>query len=897
MQILSRCPLRVGSILWLPRPGAYAMTVVCKATFRLAPEVSPLADEQEPVIEADVYPGDDESKSLALPSDLVPFKRQPEILLVGHAYAPQGVHVGRLVARLTIVEVDKAIEITGDRHFKLDGSLSHPARFAKMPLSWERAAGGLETSNPIGVPMGPEARPDGWGRVPVPNLVPLNRLISDRDDVVPPACFAPVSPRWPTRLARLHRYAVGFAHQAWHALPLPADFDPGYFNAAPQDQQVHELAGTERFTLENLHPQYPLLTTHLEGVKPRAHVDFGGGAAKFEIPLACDTLLIDTDRGVACLTFRGSMALDYPERAGWVVVTMDGHQPPAREPLPSRVETREPLPSRVEMREPPPGRVETREPPLPSVARSPLPPPPPVAREPAPRRGEGLPGWMDGVKEVHETVAFDGDESQAAALPFLGDAAIAFEETGDLDDAETFASDDSRGVPPPRGPSVAVAPGAAPLPPAVPKGPRLGAFRLVSPSESPPAATGAGVPPEVARASALDDAPTVDPDEIWLHETADDPSTVRPALQPGVPAPPVPGAPLPPIAGRAAPVPPPPVAGPAPIPPPPPVAGLGPPPAGAPVVPRKTATWSDAGPLPSAVLPFASPAGEGPRRAPGEVADRSVLPFAQAAPGDDTAARMGPAAGLPFAAAASAQLGPSPGMTIGERVAQARAPVVAPVAPIEAPPSFDPEPTADVAPGEALPPPPPARIGPLATPEMVAADLGVPVEAPPPAVGEGAPEASGAAAAAGAEEPEPLPLEEYPLERCARIAASIARTREKLPQILEAHELEEEVWEALKAHWAAEIKMETERGKTAMLRAYDAAYVAQLEEERGPIAVEEYARMVVASERGTAPRTLAELGLPESSMLRIQRVWMGKTQKDPELRRLVRAAVEQASEE
>lgn len=885
MQVLSRCPLRVGSILWLPRAGAYAMTVVCKATFRLAPDVSPLADEQEPVIEADTYPAGDETRGLLLASDLVPYKRQPEVLLVGHAYAPQGGHVGRLVARLTVVEMDKAIEVTGDRHFKLDGSLSVPGRFAKMPLCWERAAGGAETSNPAGVPMGPEVRPDGWGRVPVPNLVPLNRLIADRDDVVLPACFGPIAPHWPARLARLPRYAVGFPHHAWHARPLPPDLDPGYFNAAPQDQQVHELLGTERITLENLHPHHPLLTTHLEGVTPHAHVDWGGGGGTFEIPLACDTLLIDTDRGIACITYRGSFSLDHPERAGWVIVTADGlPAAPSREPSPSRDEVREPMPA---------------------------------------------------VPEV---------------LPFVGDAGadIAFEQTGDLDDAETFASEHGAPIPPPRGAGVPAppavpppTPAATPLPLEVPKGPRLGAFRLQSSSERPPSASAPTDAP-VARAhgSALDDAPTMDPDEAWLHETADDPSTARPAFRPGVPAPPVPGAPMPPVAGQ-----------PAPVPPPPPVPAF----SAAPVAATSAAssfrsTWTEAGSAAPVGLPFAAKAAEPPRRAPGEAPDRSAMPFTPSpamdepmprvgsSPAlpfgpspvmsalDEPGSRVGPSPALPFMAAPSSPLAPSamappapplgssplglaplgssplappPGMTIGEMVAQSRAPVagpvVGPVSPLVAPASFEPDATMDGLPGEPSEPPPPARLGPLATPEMVAADLGVAPVAPAAQAGEGTEPA--AAAPPGPPEPKPLPLDAYPIDRCARIAASIARSRDRVARILETHELEEEVWEALKAHWAAEIKKETERGKTALLRVYDAAYVAQLEDERGPIAIEEYARMVVASERGTAPRTLGALGLPEASMLRIQRVWMGKMQKDPELRRLVRSAVESASEE
>jgi hypothetical protein len=162
--------------------------------------------------------------------------------------------------------------------------------------------------------------------------------------------------------------------------------------------------------------------------------------------------------------------------------------------------------------------------------------------------------------------------------------------------------------------------------------------------------------------------------------------------------------------------------------------------------------------------------------------------------------------------------------------------------------------------------------------------------APAPAMAAVAP------APPAADEPPSLPLVEYPIDRCARIAASIARSRDRYDAILDAQKLSAERWERLKLHWVGEIKRESERGKTALLRAYDAAYVAQLEDERGPIAVEEYARIVVAAERGTTPATLLELGLPEGSQLRIQRLWLGLMGKDPELRRSVRTAIETAAD-
>jgi len=838
VQVLSRCQLGVASILWLPRPGAYTLTVACKATFQLAPDLSPLAAEQDPVTESDVFWDDDESKSLDRTTDLVPFKHHPEVLLVGHAYAPQGAPVSSLVARLTIAEVDKAIEVTGDRHFKLDGSLSYPARFSRMPLRWERAAGGAETSNPAGVVMGEEARPDAWGRVAVPNLVGVGRLVSDRQDIVSPACFAPMAATWLPRVTHLHRHAAGWAPHAWQARPLPGDFNAAYFNAAPADQHLHELTGEERITLENLHPTYPLLTTRLAKVAPRALVDWGTGST-YEIPLACDTLLIDTDRGVATLTFRGHIALDFPERSGWIIVTDGG------------------------------GNAGVKD----------------------------MPAWLEGVSSVHETVA--GLEQPAQpALPFGGDrgsGAGALDDVGDaddFDDEDTFASD--RGEPAP--------------PPEVPKGPRLGAFRLGAASERP----AAGQVP-LPRASPPPSPPPPPPAAL---------TSSRPVVPAGsLPAPRLPGVPVPAGAAPAPRLPGVPVpAGAAPA-PSPPTFGF-----------RRPITLSGAEPTASGatVMPFVAQPGEAAARAPSEpFARAATMPFmagpsgrapsdplarsggmpflAQsgeaARPPSDPLARSGgmpflapsgeaarapsdPLArsgGMPFLGSTGAPSTPSPGMTIGERVAQTRG------IPVDGPLGIVPESTQDVALSD-TPPAPPLRLGPLATPEMVAEDLGVPVAAPAEA-------APGAAVAAEPEPPSPppppkLPIEEYPLERCARIAASIARTRARLAEILEQHALDEERWDALRTHWASAIKSENERGKTALLRAYDAAYVAQLEDERGPIAVDEYAKLVVASERGRAEPALAELGLPDSAMLRIHRVWMQRTIKDPEMRTQVRRAVE-----
>jgi hypothetical protein len=139
-----------------------------------------------------------------------------------------------------------------------------------------------------------------------------------------------------------------------------------------------------------------------------------------------------------------------------------------------------------------------------------------------------------------------------------------------------------------------------------------------------------------------------------------------------------------------------------------------------------------------------------------------------------------------------------------------------------------------------------------------------------------------------------LPLDAFPIDRCAATAASMARRTADRAKILEENELTQKTWDALVKHWTEAIREETKRGKTALLEAYDRAYVARLEEERGPIRPEDYARIVVAGERGNADEALAKLTLPRGAMLRIQRVWVGRIAADPAVGASVRDATEAA---
>jgi hypothetical protein len=173
-------------------------------------------------------------------------------------------------------------------------------------------------------------------------------------------------------------------------------------------------------------------------------------------------------------------------------------------------------------------------------------------------------------------------------------------------------------------------------------------------------------------------------------------------------------------------------------------------------------------------------------------------------------------------------------------------------------------------------PAPPLMIGPLATAEMVGKGESPEAETGIAAIGEAERDTLDLAKPI---EPQPLPVERYPLERCAAIAASIARRKGDRARILEEEGLTAAVWEELDAHWLAAIDVEVDGGGKKMLAAYDEAYVGRLEKERGAITADEYAGLLLAGERRNGAAELKRLGLPEGVMMRIRRVWMGRNVK------------------
>jgi len=314
IDILTASPCRAGARAWRSARDGDACVVVCRRSYALeAGEAAP-SEQQPPLVEADSLAA---NGALLAPSDFAPSKRQVDVVLTGRAYAPRGTSASRLSCHFVVGPLEKAFEVRADRYVDLDGLLRDEARFTAAPLGWEQAAGGPDTSNPIGIGW----RRDERGRLHLPKLQPLAFEPSPPDWQVPTVGLGPLASSWPERSRHLARHG-GAPIEALLRDGLPADFDFDYFQVAPVDQRLTRLERDARIILGNLHPAADRVVVNLSGEWARCIVEPTGQ----ELDMTLDTVAIDTERLLVTLTWRVSFfTRELPEvRAARVVLEERG---------------------------------------------------------------------------------------------------------------------------------------------------------------------------------------------------------------------------------------------------------------------------------------------------------------------------------------------------------------------------------------------------------------------------------------------------------------------------------------------------------------------------------------------------------------------------------------------
>ncbi|MEO7329888.1 MAG: DUF2169 domain-containing protein, partial [Minicystis sp.] len=252
-------------------------------------------------------------------NDRVPWKGAIDLTLLGTAHAPGGRPLTEMFARLSLrqggrVSLDKAVRVVGDRRAKVP--VSQP--FTTMPIVYSRAHGGLGVSeNPIGCSEDDDESPN----------------ILDPQSPLRATGFGPISAAWAARSKRFGDRPRRLLDAP--IIELPTGFDWGYFQSAPPDQLLAELAPDAALLLEGFHPERARIEIALPGARAVGAV-YGLDEQHPEAPTAltfrADTLHLDTDRWIATVTFRACTDLHDEALLGRVLVAAGvglGGQAPA----------------------------------------------------------------------------------------------------------------------------------------------------------------------------------------------------------------------------------------------------------------------------------------------------------------------------------------------------------------------------------------------------------------------------------------------------------------------------------------------------------------------------------------------------------------------------------------
>ncbi len=311
LQLHNNTPFAADTALFPNEEGVDTLYIIVKATFNIGEQWT-LIDKQPPPTEADKYWAEPETSSIKYATDYHTGKPGSDIIVLGHAFAPDAKEVHQMDVSLTVGQVHKTIRVFGDRQWQ-NGCISSPQPFKTIAMIYENAYGGMhivdgkviatEARNPVGCGFSGQRKTEEMNGMPLPNLEDPDDLIHDLKQRPVPACFAASAPHWSPRSG-----FVGTYDEAWKTrrIPyVPTDFDRRFFNMAHADLIYPGfLQGGEPVEITNMHPRGRLKFT-VPIVKLRSDVTVAGNSLRPEFNL--ETLTIEPNQLKLSMVWKAAM--------------------------------------------------------------------------------------------------------------------------------------------------------------------------------------------------------------------------------------------------------------------------------------------------------------------------------------------------------------------------------------------------------------------------------------------------------------------------------------------------------------------------------------------------------------------------------------------------------------
>lgn len=269
MELINATRMVTGYNMGLAPSGRESLVVVIKGTFVLPQPEEPvrLHETQLPLVMADTFTGAPGFSAPVHEVDFAPRKAACDVLLLGSAHAPEGRPTERTDVILRVGSMFKRFDVVGDRVWEAGLSgirASDPAPFLRMPLSYDRAFGGVDQEsenpaehdaymlNPVGRGFRRHLKNDWVDGRPLPNTEEMGQPVTWPTHAYAPMAFGPLGRGWSSR-----SQWVGTYDQQWldEVFPfLPKDFDERYYQAAPADQQIAHATGPIEVAMRHLTP-------------------------------------------------------------------------------------------------------------------------------------------------------------------------------------------------------------------------------------------------------------------------------------------------------------------------------------------------------------------------------------------------------------------------------------------------------------------------------------------------------------------------------------------------------------------------------------------------------------------------------------------------------------------
>jgi hypothetical protein len=318
MKLENQTPFVLDRMVVLDPEGAETLVVIAKATFAIERGGAlAMRSPQPPVQLIDEFYGEPGLSSIRVASEATPPKPGTDILLNGFACA-RTPGTRSLDVSLRVGPVSKTVRAMGPRkvgRFLWWSWLTRPEPFAKIPLKWEHAYGGTDTTpakdsqhaweprNPVGRGFLARGSKIPLGELSLPHLEDPRQLLRRPGMSATPACFAPIARHWAPRVD----YA-GTYDEAWkkERIPLlPRDFDPRFYHCAPPDLIAPKgLRGDEKVELAGCVSE-ERLAFRLPGIRFAAQVRLRTRLEEVDVRL--DTVAIDAETRELVLVHKGAL--------------------------------------------------------------------------------------------------------------------------------------------------------------------------------------------------------------------------------------------------------------------------------------------------------------------------------------------------------------------------------------------------------------------------------------------------------------------------------------------------------------------------------------------------------------------------------------------------------------